>query len=181
MRGMNTSTLKTAALVAVLIAQNAFAVDSATRNANLVTGGLPVLAAGMSYFSNDTDGVVQLIKSEAVTVMITEGLKNTTHQTRPDGSDNKSFPSRHAAVAFSAAQYMQMKGGWEYGLPAYAAAAYVANARVQSNRHRWRDVAAGAATGALTTYYFTDETKGRRLGMTWSAGTTSVVYQQALK
>jgi len=178
---MNKRILQAAALLTALAIRPVFALDSTTRNANLVTAGLPALAAGWSYFNNDTDGVVQLVKSEAATVLITEGLKNATHQTRPDGSDNKSFPSRHAAVAFSAAQYMQMKGGWEHGLPAYAAAAYVANARVQSNRHRWRDVAAGAATGALTTYYFTDETKGRRLGMTWSAGTTSVVYQQALK
>ena len=178
---MNKRILQAAALLTALAIWPAFALDSTTRNANLVTAGLPALAAGWSYFNNDTDGVVQLVKSEAATVLITEGLKNATHQTRPDGSDNKSFPSRHAAVAFSAAQYMQMKGGWEYGLPAYAAAAYVANARVESNRHRWRDVAAGAATGALTTYYFTDETKSRRLGMTWSAGTTSVVYQQALK
>lgn len=178
---MNTRALKAAALLAMLATQQAYALDSATRNANLLTAGLPVVAAGFSYLNNDTEGLVQLVKSEAATVLITEGLKNATHQTRPDGTDNKSFPSRHAAVAFSAAQYMQMKGGWEYGLPAYAAAAYVANARVESNRHRWRDVAAGAATGALTTYYFTDDKNQRRLGMMWSGGTATVQFQQALK
>ena len=164
-----------------LLSCQAHALDSITRNANLVTMGLPAFAAGMSFVNDDTAGVVQLIKSEAATVLITEGLKNASHQTRPDGSDNKSFPSRHAAVAFSAAQYMQMKGGWEYGLPSYAAAAYVANARVESNRHRWRDVAAGAATGAATTYYFTDEKHDRRLGMMWSGSTATIQYQQALR
>ena len=179
---MNPRTLKVVAFfLAVLATQQAYAVDSTTRNANLITAGLPVVAAGFSYLNNDTEGLVQLIKSEAATVLITEGLKNATHQTRPDGSDNKSFPSRHAAVAFSAAQFMQMKGGWEYGLPSYAAAAYVANARVESNRHRWRDVAAGAATGALTTYYFTDDKNQRRLGMMWSGSTTTLQFQQALK
>ena len=178
---MNSRTFKVVALLATLAAQHAYAVDSATRNANLITAGLPVVAAGLSYLNNDTDGLVQLVKSEAATVLITEGLKNASHQTRPDGSDNKSFPSRHAAVAFSAAQYMQMKGGWEYGLPSYAAAAYVANARVESNRHRWRDVAAGAATGALTTYYFTDDKSQRRLGMMWSSGTATIQFQQALR
>ena len=181
MHAMHRHTAKLLALLAMLFTQQAQALDSTTRNTNLITAGLPAFAAGWSYFNNDTDGVVQLVKSEAATVLLTEGLKNASHQTRPDGSDNKSFPSRHAAVAFSAAQYMQMKGGWEYGLPAYAAAAYVANARVESNRHRWRDVAAGAATGALTTYYFTDETKNRRLGMTWSGGAANVFYQQALR
>ncbi|MEY4316893.1 MAG: hypothetical protein RI902_701 [Pseudomonadota bacterium] len=178
---MNLRKHKVAAIFAALVAQNAFAVDSTTRSANLITGGLPVVAAGLSYLSNDTEGVVQLIKSEAATVLLTEGLKNASHQTRPDGSDNKSFPSRHAAVAFSAAQYMQMKGGWEYGLPAYAAAAYVANARVESNRHRWRDVAAGAATGAATTYYFTDDKRDSRFGVIWSGRTAAVQYQQALR
>jgi membrane-associated phospholipid phosphatase len=178
---MNLRIHKAAAIFAALLAQNAFAVDSTTRNTNIITGGLPVLAAGLSYFNDDTEGVVQLIKSEAATVLITEGLKNASHQTRPDGSDNKSFPSRHAAVAFSAAQFMQMKGGWEYGLPSYAAAAYVANARVESNRHRWRDVAAGAATGAVTTYYFTDEKHDRRLGMMWSGSTATFQYQQSLR
>jgi membrane-associated phospholipid phosphatase len=169
------------ALVLSCVSVQSFAVDSTTRNANIVTGGLPVLAAGLSYLSNDTDGVVQLIKSEAATVLLTEGLKNASHQTRPDGSDNKSFPSRHAAVAFSAAQYMQMKGGWEYGLPSYAAAAYVANARVESNRHRWRDVAAGAATGAATTYYFTDDKRDSRFGVMWTGSSATFQYQQALR
>lgn len=158
----------------------AHALDSTTRNANVVTIGLPAFAAGMSFLNDDTAGVVQLVKSEAVTLGIVEVLKSTTHEMRPNGKDDKSFPSGHAAVAFSAAQYMQMKGGWEYGVPAYLAASYVAYARVDAREHHWRDVAAGAATGMLTTYYFTDANSGRRLGMRWSGRSASLQFQQPL-
>ena len=34
--------------------------------------------------------------------------------------------------------------GWEYGLPAYAAAGFVGYARVGAKRHHWYDVAASA-------------------------------------
>ena len=161
-----------------LLTSQAQALDNVTRNANVIAMGLPAFAAGMSFLNNDTDGVVQLIKSEAVTLGIVEVLKSTTHEMRPNGKDDKSFPSAHSAVAFSAAQYMQMKGGWEYGVPAYLAASYVAWARVDAREHRWRDVAAGAATGMLTTYYFTDANSGRRLGMSWSGRSAMLQYQQ---
>ncbi len=163
-----------------LLSLQASALDSSTRNANFIAMGLPAFAAGVSFLNNDTDGVVQLIKSEAVTLGIVEVLKSTTHEMRPNGKDDKSFPSAHSAVAFSAAQYMQMKGGWEYGVPAYLAASYVAWARVDAREHRWRDVAAGAATGMLTTYYFTDANSGRRLGMSWSGRSAMLQYQQPL-
>lgn len=163
-----------------LLSVQAQAVDTTTRNANMVALGLPTVAAGLSWLNNDTEGLVQLIKSEAVTVGIVEVLKSTTHEMRPNGKDDKSFPSAHSAVAFSAAQYMQMKGGWEYGVPAYLAASYVAWSRVDAREHRWRDVAAGAATGALTTTYFTDANTGRRLGLSWSGRSALLQYQQPL-
>jgi len=159
---------------------NSFALDSTTRNGNLIAAGVPVLAAGFSYINNDTDGILQLVKSESATLLIVGALKSTTKETRPDGSDNKSFPSGHAAAAFSAAQYMQMKGGWEYGVPAYLAASYVGYSRVEANKHYWKDVVAGGVTGALTTYYFTDGNSGRRLGMMWTGRSATLQYQQAL-
>ena len=164
-----------------LLSCQAHALDSITRNANLLTIGLPTFAAGMSLINDDTAGVVQLIKSEAVTLGIVQVLKTSTHQMRPNGKDDKSFPSGHTAVAFSAAQYMQMKGGWEYGMPAYLAASYVANARVEAREHRWRDVAAGAATGMLTTYYLTDANSDRRFGMSWTGRSASILFQQPIK
>lgn len=169
------------ACAAAVLSFQAQALDSTTRNGNLLAVGLPALAAGLSLVNDDTEGFVQLVKSETATLLIVEALKSSTHQMRPNGKDDKSFPSGHAAVAFSAAQFMQMKGGWEYGVPAYLAASYVANSRVEAREHRWRDVVAGAATGALTTYYFTDDTSGRRVGMSFTGRSASLQYQQAFK
>ena len=164
-----------------LLSLQASALDSITRSANLVTLGLPAFAAGVSLINDDTAGLVQLVKSEAVTLGIVEILKSTTHEMRPNGKDDKSFPSGHSAVAFSAAQYLQMKGGWEYGVPAYVAASFVAYARVDAREHRWRDVAAGAATGMLTTYYFTSDNTGPRLNMSWTGRSALFQFQQPLK
>lgn len=174
--------LKVAALCAVaLLSLQAHALDSTTRNGNALAVGLPAVAAGLSLMNDDKEGFIQLVKSEGATLVIVEALKSSTHQTRPNGKDNKSFPSGHSAVAFSAAQFMQMKGGWEYGVPAYLAASYVANSRVEAHEHRWRDVVAGAATGAMTTYYFTDDTSQRRLGASFTGRSGYVQFQQYFK
>lgn len=166
---------------AALLSLQAHALDTTTRNGNALTVGLPVLAASLAWANDDTLGLTQLVKSEAATVVLSEVLKNATHQTRPNGKDDKSFPSRHTAVAFSAAQFMQMKGGWEYGAPSYLAASYVAHSRVDANEHRWRDVVAGAAMGALTTYTFTDDSKGRWLGASFTGRSASLQLVQAFK
>lgn len=136
------------------------AVASAESGYNTVSDvlalGLPVVAAGISVARDDASGFFQLAKSEALTLVTTEILKRTTHETRPNGRDDKSFPSGHTAVAFAAAQYLQMKGGWEYGVPAYLAASAVGYARVRADEHYWHDVLAGAALGIASSYYFTD-------------------------
>lgn len=174
--------LKLATLcAATCLTLQAHALDSATRNGNALAVGLPAVAAGLSLMSDDKEGFFQLVKSEAATLVIVEALKSSTHQTRPNGKDDKSFPSGHSAVAFSAAQFMQMKGGWEYGLPAYVAASYVANSRVEAREHRWRDVVAGAATGAISTYYFTDDTSNRRLGASFTGKSAYLQFQQSFK
>lgn len=179
---MDNLTNKTAAAFALAcLCANAHALDSESRLGNLLTLGLPVAAAGLSWLDDDTQGLVQLAKSQAATVAAVEALKSATRQTRPDGSDSRSFPSAHTAVAFSAAQYLQMKGGWELGAPAYLAASYVASSRVAAGEHRWRDVVAGAATGALTTYYFTDSSSGQRLGATLAPRSFSLLLQRPYK
>lgn len=160
---------------------SAFAQNNSGKASNLLAVALPSYAAVASYLKDDQQGLVQLIQSEAVTLGVVEVLKSSINKTRPDGSDSKSFPSGHSAVAFSAAQYLQMKGGWEYGAPAYAAASYVAYARVDAKKHYWSDVVAGGAIGAITTYALTDSTSGNRLSMVWVPGAASVVWQQPLK
>ena len=55
---------------------------------------------------------------------------------------------------------MRKRYGWEYGVPAYAAASFVAYSRVESNEHHPHDVIAGAAIGIVSSYIFTRPYKG---------------------
>ena len=92
--------------------------------------------------------------STLITAATTYTLKNTIHDTRPDGTDRHAFPSGHAAIAFSGAHVLFKEykdvSPW-IGIGGYAAATAVSYDRVRRNRHRWDDVAAGAAIGILST------------------------------
>jgi membrane-associated phospholipid phosphatase len=74
-------------------------------------------------------------------------IKQAVPKERPDGSGWDSFPSDSSATAFAAATAIQLRYGWDYGLPAYAAAAFVGYSRVAANKHDWGDIAAGAVLG----------------------------------
>lgn len=95
-------------------------------------------------------------------------LKHTVHRMRPDGTDNKSFPSGHTAVAFSGATVLHKEFGktspW-ISVAGYAVATVTAVDRVRRNRHHWDDVAAGAAIGFLSaqaSYWLVDKIAGNR-------------------
>lgn len=92
--------------------------------------------------------------STLITAATTYTLKNTIHDTRPDGTDRHAFPSGHAAIAFSGAHVLFKEykdvSPW-IGIGGYAVATAVSCDRALRNRHRWDDVAAGAAIGILST------------------------------
>ena len=50
---------------------------------------------------------------------------------------------------------MLKRYGWQYGVPAYAAASFVAYSRVEAGDHHPHDVIAGAAIGIVSSYIFT--------------------------
>ena len=76
---------------------------------DLLAVGLPALAAGAAWGQQDTEGMKQLTLTLASTVGAAELLKRTVKSTRPDGSDDKSFPSGHTAVAFAAVRFMDQR------------------------------------------------------------------------
>jgi len=108
---------------------------------------LPVAAGGFSLYREDYDGVLQLGVSELFAEGTSLVLQHFIHEQRPDKSDYKSFPSDSAAVSFAAASYLQIRYGWQYGLPAYALAGFVGYSRVEAKKHHWGDVLAGAVLG----------------------------------
>lgn len=90
----------------------------------------------------------------AYSVSISTGylLKYTVHRVRPDGSDDRSFPSGHSVFAFTGAELTRMDYGWGWGAGAYAVAAYTAAERVWLKKHWVTDVLAGAGIGILSAH-----------------------------
>ena len=88
-----------------------------------------------------------MLDAALVNAAYTEVFKRTVRRERPDGLDNKSFPSGHTSNAFTLATVAERHYGWKVGLPAYAVAALVGASRLQQNRHYLSDVVAGATLG----------------------------------
>jgi membrane-associated phospholipid phosphatase len=89
-------------------------------------------------------GLAQLTVDTLATVGTAYALKHIVREERPNGADFQSFPSDTSALAFAPAQYLWDRYGWEYGVPAYAAAIYTGYSRVEAKDHHWYDVAASA-------------------------------------
>ena len=89
-----------------------------------------------------------LLRANVVAQALTAGIKLSVRRGRPDGTQY-SFPSGHTSVSFAAATVMQDHFGWKGGLPAYAAASYIAASRIQERRHYFSDVAFGAVVGLV--------------------------------
>lgn len=120
----------------------------------------------------DRTGSLQFVESAALTLGVTYALKYGLDTTRPNGSPH-SMPSGHTSISFSSAEFLRKRYGWEWGVPAYAAASWVAYSRVESNQHHPQDVVVGAGIGILSSYVFTRPYQGWNVSVmadTQSAG-----------
>ncbi|PWK80052.1 membrane-associated phospholipid phosphatase [Mucilaginibacter oryzae] len=111
-------------------------------------------AVGVHGKNTFIDRTLLLALSEAIFAGTTFGLKRITHRTRPDGSDNMSFPSGHTGNAFVSAEFMAQEYGERspvYGGVGYAFATTTAILRVYNNKHWFSDIIAGAGFGILST------------------------------
>jgi membrane-associated phospholipid phosphatase len=104
-------------------------------------------ALGVPAVQGDWEGDLQAGGSLLLAEGASYGLKRAFPEERPDHSDRRSFPSGHSAQSFAAAATLENRYGWKAGLPAFAAAAFVAVARVEARKHHWYDCLAGAAIG----------------------------------
>lgn len=112
---------------------------------------LPLTAGAITVYKGDWAGTKQLVVTTVLTAGTVYGLKHLVRECRPfavpcahGSADWDSFPSEHAAVAFAPAEFLRERYGWQYGLPAYAAAGFVGWSRVNADKHHWYDVAASA-------------------------------------
>ncbi|HAM71880.1 MAG TPA: PAP2 family protein [Verrucomicrobiales bacterium] len=120
---------------------------------------LPAAALGLTAWYEDRTGAIEFAESAAATLAVTYTLKYTVSERRPNGGAH-SFPSGHTSISFASAEFMRKRYGWEYGVPAYAAATWVAYSRVASRQHHTYDVVAGGAIGILSSYLLTREYQG---------------------
>lgn len=112
-------------------------------------------------------------------------LKKAIKEERPDGSDNKSFPSGHATMAFAAARSIDKEFRKDciwIPIAGYAAATAVGIERIANKRHHWYDVLAGAAIGigsAELTWWLSDLIigKGSNVAVGTSGNTVDVAYR----
>jgi membrane-associated phospholipid phosphatase len=151
------------------------------QGSDLLAVGLPALAAGTAWGQGDTEGLRQLSWALGTTVAATEATKAAFPSQRPDGSDDKSFPSGHTAVAFAAVRFMDKRYGAEmapYTPWLYAAAGLTGWARVEARKHRWGDVAAGAALGFGAAHYWTEPVKGGQLSVLPAAQGLTVMWHR---
>jgi membrane-associated phospholipid phosphatase len=128
-----------------------------TFGAAALTGAFPLhVAAGFAAYGvgriSDSPRVAQvgadLVRAQLLSQATAQAVKFADGRTRPDGTP-RSFPSGHSASMFASATVLHRHFGWKVGIPAYAAATYVAAGRIQTQRHYLSDVAFGAALGIM--------------------------------
>ena len=106
--------------------------------------------------------------------ILVNSIKYTAKVERPDGSKNNSFPSGHAAMAFTNASFLHKEYGMvnpAYSIAGYGSATLTGLGRNLNNRHWLPDILAGAGIGIISTelgYFFIDKiykNKGDNLSM----------------
>jgi membrane-associated phospholipid phosphatase len=113
-----------------------------------VTAGFATYGIGKSVGNNKAALVGRdIVRAQVLSQTLVQALKYTVRRDRPDGSNNKSFPSGHSASAFATATVLHRHYGWKIGVPAYALGGYVSLARMAWNRHHATDVVMGAGFG----------------------------------
>jgi len=158
-RGRGPGLFALAFLPFCLTAIVAWAGDGIAEAGDVLQFVLPATSAGLTLGYRDRQGALQFGESTALTLGVTYGLKYAVNERRPNGG-RESFPSGHSSISFSSAEFMRKRYGWEYGVPAYAAASFVGYSRVEAREHHPHDVVAGAAIGIVSSCIFTKPYKG---------------------
>lgn len=149
----------TLVLASAFLSSNVSASDNAEKLGDILYVLLPTTAYGSTFYHHDKEGRKQFYKSIATNTVATLALKNTVKKQRPNGEDNKAFPSGHTSTSFQSAVFLHKRYGLKFAIPHYIGASYVAYNRVDSDNHDTTDVLAGALVGSLSSYYFTTHFK----------------------
>lgn len=109
------------------------------------------LSYGLNFYLNDNEDskrkAIGMAKATLYSGMMTEILKKSIYEKRPNGGGNSSFPSGHTTSAFAFTSFVASEHPWYVGVPAYILASYVGFCRMHDNKHYLHDVMAGATIG----------------------------------
>ncbi|ASK32810.1 phosphatidic acid phosphatase [Chryseobacterium sp. T16E-39] len=119
--------------------------------------------AGVKGRNNMGRATLSYATSLAIMAIIVNSVKYTSKVERPDASAKNSFPSGHAAMAFTNASFLHKEYGLvnpAYSIGGYGAATLTGLGRNLNNRHWMPDILAGAGVGIISTelgYFFIDK------------------------
>jgi len=111
-------------------------------------------AMGIKGKHNLRDRTIIYASSQLIAAAFTMPLKYLVKEERPDGSNTLSFPSGHAASAFSSAQFMFREykdTNFWLSISGYPFAIFTGVYRMLNDKHWLGDVVAGAGFGILST------------------------------
>ncbi len=141
---------------------------------------------GMKMFGYESrSSWPRMIVSDAFSTVImaaaVNGLKYTIRRPRPDGSENNSFPSGHAATSFMTATMLHKEYGWRspwFSIGAYTVATASGVSRILNNKHWMTDIVGGAAIGigAVHLGYYLTDLIFKDKGLSGSYSTPSFFY-----
>lgn len=135
-------------------------------------GGAPLVAnwalkaAGVKSRSKLERMLTANVMALGLSFGVTEVLKNTVNETRPDHSDRRSLSSGHASFAFASATILSREYGYIspwITVGSYATATGTQLMRIKDNKHWMNDLYMGAGIGAVSTnlaYFLTDKIFG---------------------
>jgi membrane-associated phospholipid phosphatase len=106
-------------------------------------------AGRLTHHSRFRAMTYDMLDAAVVNFGYTELVKLAVGRERPNGQDNKSFPSGHTSNSFALAAVAERHYGWKVGVPAYLVAGLVGASRLEQDKHYLSDVVAGATLGYI--------------------------------
>lgn len=107
-----------------------------------------------SFSNNGKEMVIAQVAAYGLNSALFLGTKYAVGRTRPDRSNNRSFPSGHTTLAFTGATILAQEYGSQYPWLAslgYTAATATALCRIANNKHWFSDLMGGAFIGIAST------------------------------
>ena len=136
---------------------------------------------GFEPKTNYRNQTVNILVANTASVVLVEIAKRIANRSRPDLSDNLSFPSGHSAIAFTNATllYFEYKdSNFWYASSGFLFAGATAALRLANNKHFASDVLAGAGIGMASGIIFSHVSPLKSFRVSKKAKTTAFVYPQ---